>query len=190
MSKAKPLTQAEIQALITSIPVYCSSTVFSVAGQTFTAAQAVALFTSVLNAGSAITATKAAWTAAIQAAEKSYAGDGAVAKEIRDAVALQFSNAPTTLSAFAIVPRKTPKPLSAVARAAATAKAKATRAARGTTSKKQKALISGNVTGVTITPTTSPEPASPAATPPAAPPPVTPAASSGAAAAATAPARA
>lgn len=48
---------------------------------------------------------------------------------------------PTTLAALAIVPRKTPKPLSVEALAARTAKADATRKARGTTSKKQKAAI-------------------------------------------------
>jgi hypothetical protein len=48
-----------------------------------------------------------------------------------------------------------PKPLSAEARAAATAKARATRKARGTTGKKQKSTITGDVTGVTITPVVS-----------------------------------
>ncbi len=50
---------------------------------------------------------------------------------------------------------ESPKPLSAEARAAATAKARATRKARGTTGKKQKSSITGDVTGVTITPVTS-----------------------------------
>jgi len=180
------LTQAQLQALITGIPEYCSTTVFNVAGQTFTAPQAVAFLTTVQNAGTAIAATRAAWKAAIQAAEKNNAGDGVVAHEIREAIALQFSNAPTTLNAFAIAPRKKAKPLTVEARAAATAKARATRLARGTESKKQKATISGNVTGVTITPVTSstvtPSTGAPAvgavvatpiATPPVAPAPVT-----------------
>jgi hypothetical protein len=47
------------------------------------------------------------------------------------------------VSAFEITPRKPYVPLSAAERAAATAKAKATRIARGTTSKKQKAAVSG-----------------------------------------------
>jgi len=154
-SKSIPLTQAQLQALISGIPEYCASTIFNVAGQTFTAAQAVAFLTTVQNAGTAIAASRAAWKAAIQASEKNNAGDGVVAHEIREAVALQFSNAPTTMNAFAIAPRKKAKPLTVEARAAATAKARATRLARGTASKKKKAAISGDVTGVTITPTTS-----------------------------------
>jgi len=181
-----PLTQAQLQALITGIPEYCATTVFNVAGQTFTAPQAVAFLTTVQSAGTAIAASRVAWKAAIQASEKSNAGDGVVAREIREAIALQFSTAPTTLNALAIAPRKKAKPLTVEARAAATAKARATRLARGTESKKQKAAISGNVTGVTITPTTSPTvtpstgapavgaaAATSTATPPATPAPVT-----------------
>jgi hypothetical protein len=56
--------------------------------------------------------------------------------------------------------------------AAAAAKATATRKARGTTSKKQKLAIHGNVLGVLVTPITAPE-APPAEPPPAAPPPAT-----------------
>ena len=147
---------AQLQALILGLPEYCASTVFSVSGQTLTATQAVAFLTTVQNAGAAIAASRAAWRAAILAAEKSNAGDGLVAREIRQAVTLQFSNAPTTLNALAITPHKKPKPMTGAARAAAAAKAAATRLARGTESKKKKALISGNVTGVVITPTTSP----------------------------------
>ena len=91
-----------------------------------------------------------------------------------------FSNSPQTLSAFAIAPRKTPKPLTVQARAAATLKAAATRVARGTESKKKKALISGNVTGATLVPITTPVTSAPAATPAVAPTPATPATSNGA----------
>ena len=154
VAKSIPLTQAELQALITGIPQFCPSTVFNVAGQTFTAPQAVAFLATVQNAGAAIAASRAAWKAAIQASEKNNAGDGVVAREIREAVGLQFSNAPTTLNAFAITPRKKAKPLSVEARAAATARARATRLACGTESKKKKAAILGNVTGVNITPIT------------------------------------
>ena len=188
MSRINSLTFAQLQALITGIPEYCASTVFNVSGQTFTAVQAVAFLTTVQNAGAAIAASRASWKAAIQAAEKSNAGDGVMAHEIRQAVGLQFSNSPTTLNALAIAPRKKPKPLSVTALAAAKAKAAATRLARGTASKKKKARISGNVIGVTITPTTAPTAAStsgaPAVNAPTATPPATPATAAGAAPAA------
>ena len=67
------------------------------------------------------------------------ATSGAAAKGIRDTVGLMFSNNPTILDTFKIAPRKPRTPLTAAARLAATEKAKATRLARGTMGKKQKA---------------------------------------------------
>jgi hypothetical protein len=178
MSNPKPIPIAQLQGLLVGIPKYCASTIFYVAGQAITATQAVTLINSVLNASAASTAARAAWTEARQAEEKTLAETVQVVREIRDTVGLMFSTVPTTLSAFAIPQRKAPKPLSTEARAAATAKLRATREARGTTSKTQKDTISGNVTGVTITPVTAPT-AAPAASPPAASSPATPATSSG-----------
>ena len=60
-------------------------------------------------------------------------------------------------------PPKARTPLTSAEKTAAAAKAKATRAARGTTSKKAKLKVTGNVTGVTVTPITAPA-APPAAT--------------------------
>jgi hypothetical protein len=60
---------------------------------------------------------------------------------------------------------KARQPLPTEKRAAATAKLRATRTARGTTSKKQKLAVKGDVTGVTVTPITTPAPASPPAAP-------------------------
>jgi hypothetical protein len=170
------LTPAEYQALIVGIPKYMPGAIFMVASQTFTATQAVAFLQTLHDSSAARVAARAALTQAIHADQALEAQNGPVAREMRDAVALAFSNAPTTLAAFSLTMRKTPTPLSTQARAAANAKAKATREARGTKGKVQKAAITGNVTGVTITPITAPT--APAAT--AAPSPATPAASNGA----------
>jgi hypothetical protein len=51
------------------------------------------------------------------------------------------------------------------AKAVAVAKRDATRQARGTTSKKQKLAVKGDVTGVVLTPVTAPAPATPAPQP-------------------------
>src|SRR6202035_2367644 len=74
-----------------------------------------------------------------------------------------FTGATQTLADFGLEPPKARKPLTSEQRAAAAAKATATRKARGTTSKKQKLAIKGNVIGVNVTPVTEPA----AATPPA-----------------------
>ncbi len=155
-STSKLLTQAQYQALITSIPKYCANTVFSIAGQTFTAAQAVALVQSLLDASAATAAAKAAAKEAVTAEETAIAQSAHLVQGIRQSVELAYCNSPTTLTAFDIQPRKSRKPLSTEARAVATAKLRATRAARGTTSKRQKAAIRGDVTGVIITPVTRP----------------------------------
>jgi methionine-rich copper-binding protein CopC len=146
------LTLNQYQAVASGIPKYCPNAIFTVAGQTFTATQAVAFVESVLNAVSAVSTAKTAWADARLAEAKAIAQDGAAVKAIRENIALMFSNNTTTLAVFDITPKKARAPLSIAARAKATAKAKATRLARGTTSKKQKATVSGNVVGVDITP--------------------------------------
>lgn len=64
-----------------------------------------------------------------------------------------FGNSPEVLADFGLPPKKARKPLTVEQKAAAKAKRDATRKARGTTSKKQKSQVKGDVTGVTITPT-------------------------------------
>jgi glutamate-1-semialdehyde aminotransferase len=124
----------------------------------------VALATTLVNASAARAAAKASLSGAVQAEAKSIAQDGAILREARDSLTLMFNSVPETQAAFLITPRKPNKPLTTEERAAATAKLRATRLARGTTSKQQKAKVTGNVTGVVITPVTAPA-ASPAATP-------------------------
>jgi hypothetical protein len=83
-----------------------------------------------------------------------------------------FANATQTLTDFGLAPPKARAPLTVEQLAARAAKAKATRTARGTTSKKQKLAVKGNVTGVIVTPVTAPTEAK---SPTAPVPPVTPA---------------
>jgi hypothetical protein len=71
-----------------------------------------------------------------------------------------FGNSPDVLTDFGLEPKKARKPLTAAEQAAAAAKRKSTREARGTKGKRQKSTIHGDVTGVVVTPvTTTPAPA-------------------------------
>ena len=75
-----------------------------------------------------------------------------------------FGNSPDILADFGLQPKKVRVPLTALQKAAAAAKRKATREARGTKGPKAKLAVTGNVTGITVTPITSgtaPEPAAP-----------------------------
>jgi hypothetical protein len=185
------LTVAQYEALIAGIPKYAGNATFTVASQTFTAAQAVTFLQTLHDTSAATAAAKATWTQSLASDQAAEAQNGSLAREIRDTIALMFSNAPATLQGFGMTPRKKPTPLTTAARAAANAKAAATRAARGTKGSVQKAAITGNVTGVTITPVVAPTaeatpaPAVPAAPSPspAAPPVPAPVASNGSAAA-------
>ena len=67
-------------------------------------------------------------------------------------VKLTFSGSPDVLADFGLKPRKVRAPMTAEQKAAANAKRKATREARGITTKAAKMAKTGNVVGVTITP--------------------------------------
>ena len=151
----KALTLAELQALSTGIPKYFPNFGFLIASTTYTTAEVMIIIKSLLDLETASTKAKTAAHDAIVASDAAQAQHAPFIKELRQFVVVAYSNASTTLADFAIAPRKPRVPLSNAARAAAEAKAKATRLARGTKGSKQKAKITGNVTGVTITPTTS-----------------------------------
>ena len=127
--------------------------------------QVVAFITTILNVKLAVAPAKATWLAAIAAIDAAEAENAETVKAVREVCAVMFKNAPATLSELAIQPRKSPRPLTAPERVAANAKAAATRLARGTTGKRQKAKVTGNVTGVTITNVTSTPPATTATAP-------------------------
>jgi hypothetical protein len=155
----KALTLAEYQALATAIPKYFPNFAFLIASQTLTTAEVMTMVNTVLASATAITNAKSAVHTAVVAGEAVQAQYAATIKELREIIGVAYSNAPATLGEFAIAPRKARVPLTAAAKVAADAKAKATRAARGTTGKKKKAQITGGVTGVTIIPTTAAAPA-------------------------------
>ena len=75
-----------------------------------------------------------------------------------------FGNSPDVLADFGLAPKKAKTPLTVEQKAVAAAKRKATRAARGTTGKKAKLAVKGNVAGLVMTPVTTTPGANPAAT--------------------------
>ena len=152
MATPKKQVLSEVQALSTAMPKYCANMTFVLGGTTYTAPSAVQIAAALLAADNATVQAKAAYKEALTAEKKLFAISVPVIRELRQNLELVFSNSPPTLADLQIALRKTPTPLTAQARAAKAAKAKATRLARGTTSKKQKATVSGNVSGVTITP--------------------------------------
>jgi hypothetical protein len=130
----------------------------------YTTATLVQALQGVIAALSAVGAAHAGVKAALTAWDVEDAKMGPVVLALKRTLQSMFVNAPDTLAVFGLKPPKARAPRTAEQIAAAAAKAKATRIARGTASKKAKSAIKGNVTGVNIVPTTSssaPEPSPP-----------------------------
>jgi hypothetical protein len=170
--KTKAAALAHVQALVAGTTKHLPNGSFTFGGTVYTAASLIQVLQGL---ASAMTARDAAQAGAKDALAAEHAAETQVSPILlayKRFLLLTFANATQTLADFGLTPAKARTPLTTEQLAARNAKAKATRIARGTTSKKQKLAVKGNVTGVTVTPVIVP----PAATPPAAPgPPVTPA---------------
>jgi hypothetical protein len=172
-------TLAQLQGLILGLQKQLPSGQFTLVSTVYTTPALVTALQGTITTLTALSAAHAALKVALAAWDAEDAKMGPVVLALRRTLQSMYANAPDTLHVFALEPRKVPAPRTAAEKAASAAKAKATRAARGTTSKKQKLTVSGNVTGITITPITAPtaappgqpvnaQPAPPAAAPPAA----------------------
>ncbi len=162
-SKSKAATLAQLQALVTGLQKELPNGSFTLMSTGFTTATLLPILQGLIAALTAVnTAQKSAEAALVDLAAEE-AKSAPIIRALTRTLTTMFANSPDTLALFALEPPKARAPLSAAQRAAAVAKAKATRDARGTTGAKKKALITGNVTGVTITPITNPAPATPTA---------------------------
>ena len=172
-------TLAQLQGLILGLQKQLPSGQFTLVSTVYTTPALVTALQGTVATLTALAAAHAALKVALAAWDAEEAKMGPVVLALRRTLQSMYVNAPDTLLGFGVEPRKVPAPRTAAEKAASAAKAKATREARGTTSKKQKLTVSGNVTGVTITPITAPtaappgqpvhaQPAPPAAAPPAA----------------------
>ncbi|MGA7121087.1 MAG: hypothetical protein WBY94_13365 [Polyangiaceae bacterium] len=159
-SKATTLTQ--VQALIAGTEKHFPSGSFTLGNTAYTTATLTQAFQSLANTLVALNAAHASLKDAVTAAQTIDAKVGPLVRDFKRYVVSTFGAATQELADFGLPPPKARKPLTTEQRAAATAKLRATRAARGTTSRKQKLAVKGDVTGVVIKPVTS------AATPPAA----------------------
>jgi hypothetical protein len=118
---------------------------------------------------SAVVAAQAAAKDAVATEEKQAPALNAVIDAFEAFVRLTFGDQSTILTDFGLAPHKVPAPKTAEEKAIATAKRMATRAARGTTSPKQKKAVKGNVTATLVVTPLAPAPAAaPVETPAAA----------------------
>jgi hypothetical protein len=164
-SKVSALTQ--VQALIAGTQKHFPNGSFTFGNAPYTTATLVQALQSLTNAFTALAAAHVQTQHAGLTLQGGLANVGPVIRDYRRYLLASFRTSPQMLADFGMQPPRVRKPLSSDQRAAVKAKVAATRTARGTTSKKQKLAIKGDVTSVTITPvkvaTVTPPPAAPAA---------------------------
>jgi hypothetical protein len=154
-----------MQALIAGLQKHYPSGQFTFGNVAYTTAALVTLFQSVITAITNVNAAQASAKDAVASMNGAIATMGPVFLALKNNLQNTYGTTSTTLADFGLEPEKARTPLTVEEKAAAKAKAKATREARGTTGSKQKLAVTGNVVGVTVTPIT----ASPSAQPPAQP---------------------
>jgi peptidoglycan hydrolase CwlO-like protein len=129
----------------------------------YTTVSLVTLFQGFIDAINKVNAAQASAKDVVSAMHAAEATAVPVFLDLKTILQRTYGKTNQTLLDFGLTPAKARAPLTAEQKAAAQAKAKATRIARGTASKKAKSAIKGNVSGVTVTPNTVvPAPASPA----------------------------
>lgn len=149
-------TQASDAQVIAGIQKHLQSTAsLPLRGSTYTPADLVRLVQSRVDSANTASAAKASWHSTVLAHKTVTAMLTPILRELRQYSIHVFGETSPVLADFGFAPPKhatrTPEE-----KAAAAAKAKATRAARHTASKKQKKVVKGNVTGIVITPVTAP----------------------------------
>jgi len=165
MSQGNPnkvTRQARITKVIAGIQqFFMGMQVIVLGGKSYTPVALVGLLQRVLDAINQSSSAKAGYEAAVQNERNQIAETAPVLRFIEKFVVLQFGDtqdASQKLDVFGYAPRKVPaKKVST--KSEAIAKAKATRAARGTTGPKQKAKIKGTVPAAEPAPAVSNTPA-------------------------------
>ena len=176
-TQSKATALVRVQALMAGTEKHFPNGSFTLGNTTYTTAslvQALQVLADALTALNAAHSSTKDAVIALQAAETKVAP---LLRDYRSFLRATFSTASAQLADFGLAPPKARKPLASDKRVAATAKMRATRIARGTTSKKQKLAVKGDVTGVIVTPVTAAGPSpSPTAAPAEPAPAATPAA--------------
>jgi hypothetical protein len=160
-SKARAAALARVQALIAGTQLHFPTATITLGNTAFTTASLLQELQRLEPAVRRVEAAQAGAKDAVKALRETVATLAPLLRDYRRFLLATFSTATQTLADFGLQPPKAPKPLPTEKRATATAKMRATRKARGTTSRKKKLAVKGDVTGVVVTPVTEPGHASP-----------------------------
>jgi hypothetical protein len=169
---SKTANVARMQAMINGLQKRFPNGNFTLGNTAFTTTSLATLFQSVIDATAKANAAQATAKVAVTAMRTASANAGPVFLSLKRLLVSTYGAAADVLGDFGLEPPKARAPRTTEQKAATTAKARSTRQARGTTSKKQKLAIKGDVTGVVVTPITATPaapPTQPAPTAPSAP---------------------
>ena len=151
--------QAGDQKLIDGLTKHAATIPFVVIGGTsLSTAALIAAMQARLAAASATVTTRATWLSAVKADADERAKTKTLVSGLRQAVQVAFGGSIDALADFGLKPRKQPATRTPEEKAAAVAKAQATRAARHTMGPQQKKGVKGAVTGVVVTPVSVAQP--------------------------------
>jgi hypothetical protein len=153
---------AGIRALMAGTQKHTPDGSLTFGNATYTAASLVQTFQSLADAMTAHDVAQAKAKDVLVALRDVAAKVSPVLRAYRRFLVATYGNATETLADYGIKPPKAKAPRTSEQKAKAAAKLRATRKARGTTSKKQKASIHGVVTAQTETPAAPPIPPKPA----------------------------
>jgi hypothetical protein len=155
-NKSKAAALAQVQAIIAGTTKHFPNASFTIGGTVYPAASLIQVLEGLASAMTARSTAHAAARDALAAEHAAQAQVGPILLAYKRLVLAAFANTAQTLVDFGLAPPRARTPLTTEQRAVQVAKARATRAARGTTSRKQKLAIKGHVTGVVVTPVTAP----------------------------------
>jgi hypothetical protein len=140
---------------------FTNASTLTVGSASYTPAQIESSLQTVIDLRAAVDAAKVAAKAKLVAEAAQAAPLRIFINALAAYVKASFSQSPDVLADFGLKPRKATTPLTNDQKALAAAKRKATRAARHTMGKVQKKVVTGDVTGVVVTPITAPKPTAP-----------------------------
>jgi hypothetical protein len=152
----KATALAGLLALVAGIQKHFPGAQLTLGNVVFTTASLVLLLQGQADAMTAQTAQQKTAEDALTALREMQTKNGPTIQALKDLLIAQFGSASQTLADFGLSPRKVRAPMTVAQKAAAAAKRKATRAARGTTGPKAKLAIKGTAPAPTETPPAAP----------------------------------
>ena len=151
-SKTKAAALALVQALIAGTKKHFPAGSFTLGNAAFTTDSLVQELQGLADMMTKLDATEASAKDVRTGLQATAAKVDPVIRDYKRFLLSAYATNTQVLADFGMQAPKARTPLSSDKRAAATAKLRATRKARGTTSKKQKLAVKGGVTGVVVTP--------------------------------------